>query len=148
MSVPTQSVDESWCVARGQDWLPASDHTIAAFIDHEIEAMSASTVKRRLSAIKFAHRISDLPNPTGTSVVHLALRRAARRKNRRPGQSKGLTSPILQRILDGMPETVGGVRDAAIVAVGYDTLCRSCELSAMTVAHVRRTSVSDVPRPL
>jgi integrase/recombinase XerD len=131
---------ESWSRASGREWLPASDHTIAAFIDHEIETMSASTVKRRLSAIKFAHRISDLPNPTCTSVVHLALRRAARRKSRRPDQSRGLTSAILQRILDAMPETVGGIRDAAILAVGYDTLCRSCELSAMTVGHLQRTN--------
>jgi integrase/recombinase XerD len=130
----------SWCRVSGREWLPGSDHTIAAFIDHEIETMSASTVRRRLSAIKFAHRISDLPNPTGTSIVHLALRRAARRKSRRPDQSRGLTSAILQRILDGVPETVSGIRDAAILAVGYDTLCRSCELSAMTVGHVQRTS--------
>jgi integrase/recombinase XerD len=131
---------ETWCGDRSRTWLPASDHTIAAFIDHEIETMSASTVKRRLSAIKFAHRISDLPNLTGTSIVHLALRCAARRKSRRPDQSKGLTSAILQRILDTTPETIGGIRDAAILAVGYDTLCRSCELSAMTVGHVQRTS--------
>jgi len=129
---------QNWCKTRACGWLPASHLTVAAFIDHEIETMSAATVRRRLSAINFAHRMSDLPSPTGGSVVHLALRRAARRKNRRPGQSKGLTSEILQRILDGMPETVGGVRDAAIVAVGYDTLCRSCELSAMTVANLHR----------
>jgi integrase len=131
---------ESWCGSRGRDWLPASDDTIAAFIDHEIEGMSASTVRRRLSAIKFAHRISDLPNPTGTSIVHLALRRAARRKSRRPDQSRGLTSAILKRILDATPETIGGIRDAALLAVGYDTLCRSSELSAMMVGHLQRTS--------
>jgi integrase/recombinase XerD len=130
---------QKWCKSRRCSWLPAADHTIAAFIDHEIEALSAATVRRRLSAIKFVQRMSDLPNPAGTSVVHLALRRAARRKSRRPVQSRGLTSGILQRILDGMPDTIAGIRDAAIIAVGYDTLCRSGELVAMKVDHVRRS---------
>ena len=39
-------------------------------------------------------------------------------------------------LLNACPETLAGVRDAAIISVGYDTLCRSSELAAMNVAHV------------
>jgi len=141
---------EAWCAARGRSWLPADTETVAAFIDHEVDALSPSTLKRRLSSITFAHRMADLANPTTASDVLLAVRRAVRRKNRRPAQSKGLTSEILNRILQGLPETLAGLRDAALISVGYDTLCRSAELSAMTVAHLRRSSGGDwsvlVPR--
>jgi hypothetical protein len=50
-----------------------------------------STLDQRLASISIAHRLHDLANPTGASVVRLALRRAARRKTRRPVQAKGLT---------------------------------------------------------
>lgn len=134
---------EAWCTKRGRCWLPAESQTLAAFIDHEIDALSAATLKRRVSAIKFAHRIADLPDPAASSVVYLALRRAARRKNRRPAQASGLTSDILNRILGDLPETLSGLRDAALISVGYDTLCRSCELAAMRVEHLRTSTSGD-----
>lgn len=130
---------EAWCLARGATWLPAETETVAAFIDDAVEALSPSTLRRRLVAINFAHRMSDVPSPTDASVVRLAVRRAVRRKSRRPAQSKGLTSEILTRILAGLPDTPAGLRDAALISVGYDTLCRSSELAAMKVAHLRTT---------
>jgi integrase/recombinase XerD len=131
---------ERWCAARGRCWLPAEPETVAAFIDHEIELLSAATIKRRVSAIKFAHRITDLPDPSSASVVFLALRRATRRKSRRPAQASGLTAEILRRILRDLQETPAALRDAALISVGYDTLCRSCELAAMRVEHLRRST--------
>jgi len=128
---------EAWCTEHSRSWLPAETTTVAEFIDHELERLSAATIKRRIAAINFAHQMSDLPRPTAASVVHLALRRAARRKSRRPTQAIGLTSEILKRIMDGLPETPAGLRDAALISVGYDTLCRSCERAAMTVENLR-----------
>jgi len=134
---------EAWCVKRDRCWLPADTETLAAFIDHQVEALSAATLKRRVTAIKFAHRIADLPNPAVASVVHLALRRAVRRKSRRPTQANGLTSEILSRILGALPETPAGLRDAALISVGYDTLCRSYELAAIKVEHLRMSASGD-----
>src|SRR5579872_1225517 len=108
---------EAWCCARGHCWLPAEPASVAAFIDHEIEFISAATLKRRVSAIKFAHRIADLPDPAAASVVFLALRRAARRKIRRPAQATGLTSDMLCRILTDLPQTLSGLRDAALISI-------------------------------
>lgn len=128
---------EAWCCKRKLTWLPTEPQTVAAFIDHQIDTLSASTLKRRLAAINFAHRMVDLSSPTTKSVVQLALRRAARRHSRRPNQATGLTSEVLTRILERLPDTLPGLRDAALISVGYDTLCRSSELAMMTVAHLR-----------
>lgn len=130
----------AWCKSCGRDWLPSSPTTLAAFIDHEIGRVSIATLKRRLAAIGFAHRLSDLQSPVGASEAQLALRRAARLKVRRPKQVLGLTSGLLESILRACPETLGGKRDAALIAVGYDTLCRSSELAAMKLDHIVFTS--------
>ncbi|MEO1378732.1 MAG: tyrosine-type recombinase/integrase [Pseudomonadota bacterium] len=80
--------------------------------------------------------MSDLPCPISHSSVYLALRRAARVKRRRPKQSLGLTKELLVKMLSSCPDTLSGQRDAALLGVGYDTLCRSCELSWMRVEDI------------
>jgi integrase/recombinase XerD len=80
--------------------------------------------------------MADLPSPTDNSAVYLALRRARRARHRRPKQSAGLTSELLGKIVAACPGTLSGLRDAALLSVGYDTLCRSYELAAMQAQHL------------
>lgn len=80
--------------------------------------------------------MSDLPSPNEHSEVLLALRRAGRAKPRRPKQALGLTVELLEKMVAECPKTPAGLRDAALISVGYDTLCRSSELAAMRVDHV------------
>lgn len=126
----------SWCERNGAEFLPATPAGVAAFVDEQLARYSYATIRRCIAAIQFAHRLSDLPSPVGSSDVYLALRRAGRTKRRRPKQVKGLTADLLEKILEGCPETLSGLRDAALISVGYDTLCRSAELSWMEVEHV------------
>jgi integrase/recombinase XerD len=109
---------------------------VAAFLGEEAQGMSISTVKRRIEAIKFAHRMSDVPSPASHSEVRLALRRAARSKRQRPEQALGLTGNLLEKMLAACGSDLDEMRDAALVSVGYDTLCRSAELVAMRVEHL------------
>ena len=90
----------------------------------------------QLCAIAFAHRVSDLPSPVKVQAVRLAVRRACCKKPSRPKQVQGLTNEIRVKILEACPATVAGVRDAALIGVGYDTLCRSSEITAMKVEHI------------
>lgn len=128
---------EIWCSAQSQDWLPASSETVAKFVDAQIADHRLSTIKRRVSAVAFAHRMFDLPNPTGHSSVYLSLRRAGRAKPSRPEQARGLTHDILVKILEAPSQTLPALRDAALISVGYDTLCRSAEIGLMRIEHLR-----------
>jgi integrase/recombinase XerD len=140
-------VFKSWCMPRQESWLPATPEGVARFVDEEAPSKSIATLKRRISAIQFAHRMADLPSPIGHSEVHLAVRRAARAKRRRPKQAFGLSSGLLRRIVGACPNTLAGLRDAALFSVGYDTLCRSSELVAMRVEHLSDDLSSiEVPR--
>lgn len=125
-----------WCEERGHSWLPALPATIAAFIDEETHCKALSTIKRRIEAVKFAHRMADLPSPVSNSEVKLSLRRAMRANRSRPKQARGLTREWLERIIAACPDNLAGKRDAAIICVGYDSLARSYELSLLEVEHV------------
>lgn len=130
----------AWCLAQDKSWLPTDARTIATYLDEKVETLSVSSLRRRLAAINFAHRMSDLSSPTASSSVHLALRRASRRKGRRPKQAKGLTADILKIILKKIPTSLPGIRDAALISVGYDTLCRSSEISIMRIEDLHVSS--------
>jgi len=126
----------AWCAERGETFMPSTARIVGAFIDDQVRSYSYATIKRRVAAIQFLHRLSDLPSPVSSSDVYPALRRAGRTKGRRPKQVRGLTADLLERILKACPATLSGLRDAALISVGYDTLCRSAELSWMQVRHV------------
>jgi integrase/recombinase XerD len=126
-----------WCTARGASWLPAEPAAVASYIDECAQSLTPTTVRKRVVVIGFAHRVSDLPSPVHAKEVTLALRRLSRTKLNRPVQSQGLTDDILQRILTNLPYTLAGVRDAALISVGYDSLCRSCEIAALQVEDLR-----------
>lgn len=125
-----------WCARHEVAWAPASPETLAAFIDDQASKFTLATVKRRVEAIKFAHRMLDLPPPADHSAARLALRRAVRATPSRPSQALGLTTEMLQSILLACPPSLVGMRDAALISTGYDTLCRSSELAAMRAEHL------------
>jgi integrase len=125
-----------WCQERGHAWLPALPSAIAAFVDEETKDKALSTIKRRVEAVKFAHRMADLPSPVSHSDVKLALRRAMRANRARPKQAQGLTRECLEQILAACPDDLSGKRDGAIISLGYDSLARSYELSLLEVEHL------------
>jgi integrase len=136
-----------WCKENGECLVPASSDAVAAFLDHQLCAYSYATIRRRVSAIKFLHRMGDSSSPVESSSVYLSLRRAARTKARRPKQVLGLNHALKTRILSACPKTPIGHRDAALIGLGYDTLCRSSELAWMHVHHIDLESrTAYVPR--
>jgi site-specific recombinase XerD len=126
----------TWCEEQGHAWLPALPATVAAFINQEAQHKALSTIRRRVEAVKFAHRMLDLPSPVTHSEVRLALRRAKRANPSRPKQAQGLTREWLAQIIAACPDNLAGKRDAAIVCVGYDSLARSYELTLLRAEHL------------
>ena len=52
-----------WCDDNDCEFLPASPAGVAAFVDDMLARYSYATIKRRIAAIQFAHRLTDLPSP-------------------------------------------------------------------------------------
>ena len=121
----------SWCETNKQRPFPASPKIIADFITYESTRLASSTIKRRLAAIGKIHRLLRLENPIADEDVKLALRRVLRNKQSRPHQALGLTSLLRNRLLEACPDNLRGKRNKAMFTIGYDTLARRSELSAL-----------------
>ena len=77
------------------------------------------------------HRLLRLPDPTYDEEINLAFRRVRRRKAVRPKQAKGLTQHYLERFLETEPDTPWGLRNRAMLSLGYELLTRRSELVAL-----------------
>ena len=77
-------------------------------------------------------RPDRLNSPTTASEVRLALKRHARRNGTRQRQAAPLNRPTVEKMLEAAVagDSLRGARDAALVAVAYDTLCRRSESPA------------------
>jgi integrase len=49
---------------------------------------------------------------------------------------RGVTKEIRSKVIGYTCENLAQLRDATLISVGYDTLCRSCELAALKVEHI------------
>lgn len=122
---------ECWCFAREVQPFPAAPPTVAAYLEGMVEAYSVSTIQRRLYAVSRSHRLLRLADPTRDEDVHLAMRRIMRSKHSRPKQAKGLTREYLEKFLEVQPDNPWGIRNRAIISLGYDILARRSELVAL-----------------
>ena len=121
----------AWCDRAGLKPFPAEVATVCAFLDDQARSLSVATVQHRLSAIRKIHQLQRLPDPTQDEDVNLAIRRIRRSKFARPKQAKGLTRDYLKAFLEGQPDTPWGLRNRAMMALGYDLLTRRSELVAL-----------------
>ena len=122
---------EEWCRETGMPPFPADVETVCRFLEAQAEGLAPSTVHRRLYAIRKVHRLLRLPDPTHDEDINIALRRVRRANAVRPKQAKGLTREYLDMFLAAEPETPLGLRNRALLSLGYDLLTRRAELVAL-----------------
>lgn len=120
-----------WCEARGLSALPAEVDTVCAFLEDQARNLCPSSVRRRLYAIRKVHRLLRLPDPSWDEDIAITLRRVRRSKLNRPKQAKGMTRDYRERCLAAQPDNPWGLRNRAMISLGYDLLTRRSELVAL-----------------
>lgn len=121
-----------WCAREDEVPFPASPSAVCAYLEHlAAEGRSISTLQRRLYGLRKAHSLIRMANPTTDEDINLTFRRIRRARFERPTQAKGLTSDFLATFLEGEPDTPWGLRNRAMLSLGYDLLTRRAELVAL-----------------
>jgi site-specific recombinase XerD len=122
-----------WCETLDTSPIPATAAMVAAFLDDHADVAHPSTLRRRIAGIRKVHKLMRYPDPTYDEDVRIALRRAKRARPCRPAQALGLTRKRRDALMAACGDDMIGLRNRALVAVGYDTLCRRSELVALRV---------------
>lgn len=122
-----------WCEKQGLNPLPATPETLVSYIDEEGARLRPSSLKRRLCGVGRIHRLYRYSDPTRDDDVQLSLRRARRKRPGRPQQALGVTAEFRDQLILVCTDDLAGLRDEALLRVGFDTLCRRSELVGLRV---------------
>jgi len=132
---------EAWCRARGAGPLPAHPGLVGAYLSHLAGAgLKASTIGRRAAAIAYRHKLAGHEPPTNAEAVKAVMRGIRRTIGTAPDQKSAATAAIVRRMIQVCPEdTLAGLRDRALLALGFAGAFRRSELCALDVADLADT---------
>lgn len=142
-----------WCAAHGRHPLPASAETVAAYLVAFAGVLATSTLSRRRTVIRVAHAAAGLDSPTehpGVRDVWSGIRRG---HGTAAAAKTALWTADLARLIATVPATPStsalsptpgpaapgallGVRDRALLLLGFAGALRRSELAALDVDDV------------
>lgn len=126
-----------WCTAFGHVSLPAEPQTVAAFLAARAHTHRASSLRRCLVAIGQVHRLSGQTWSAGHPAIRLTLRGILRRHGMPVLQAAALTTEDIRRLVATCDGNLTGLRDRALLLVGYAGALRRAELVAIEREHIR-----------
>jgi integrase len=128
-----------WCAVHRRTALPASPETVAAFLAAEARSnLAVNTLRLRHAAIRYLHLLAGYPPPTAAPVVSTTFA-GIKRAHRRPlGKKAALVLDRLLPAIETIPQTLPGLRDRALLLVGFAAALRPSEIARLTLDHVTR----------
>lgn len=115
--------------------IPASPEVIATYLAAHAELHAPATLARRLVSISKAHRAQALPSPTTTELVRATLRGIRHTHGSAQRQVAPAVKDAVVRMVAGL-EGVKGIRDRALLLIGFAGAFRRSELVSVTVADI------------
>jgi site-specific recombinase XerD len=131
---------EAWCSERGLAPYPAPPERLVNYVAAlAAEAKAPSSMERALAAILTAHRLRGLTRPE-TKAARVAIKSTRRERAEAgdgPRKATAATLPDLRAMVaTADPGRLIGVRDRAIVVIGFAGMLRRSEIAALAVADV------------
>lgn len=122
---------ESWCAERSLVALPAEPAIIGLYLTDCAQRFKVATLQRRLAAISRAHRTAGHRLDARHPAVADVLAGIRREKGTAPEKKAALVPLGLRAMLEALPEGVIGVRDRALLLVGFAGALRRSEIVAL-----------------
>jgi integrase len=128
-----------WCRAGGIAALPAHPVIVAAYLGSLGETLKRSGLKRRLAAIAHYHRAAGHAWTPGHPAVRHTLRGILQLHGTAVRPSAALTSEEVRRLIEGCGSDLAGVRDRALLLIGFAGALRRSELVGIAHEDLRFT---------
>jgi len=130
---------KAWCEAHGFEPMPASPETVGAYLAAAGLGYALPTLRRRVAAIARAHRIAKHPLDTRHPAIRETLRGIGRTHGAPARRSAALTTAEIRRLVEVCGDDLAGLRDRALLLIGFAGALRRSELVGLDIGHVRPT---------
>lgn len=124
----------TWCAEHGAPALPADVSTVAAYLADCADTFKLSTIERRLVSISKAHQLASASNPAKTEQIHLVMSGIRRALGRAQTQKAPAVTEVIRAMLDTLGSGPAGLRDRALLLIGFAGAFRRSELVALDIA--------------
>lgn len=129
----------AWCEKYRRSALPATPDTVAYYLADRSQDLKTSTLQRRLATIAEAHRAAGVESPTKAAQVKLVWAGIRREKGTAQAHKKPTLTKHIRAMVEHLPATTLGVRDRALVLLGYAGAMRRSELVGLDFTDVGMT---------
>lgn len=135
---------EDWCGDHGRTAYPCTAETLAEFVSHLCDLeLGFSSIDQAIAAIRSAHAVRGFPHKPDTKAARMVLRTHTRDLAAK-GTRKRKAPPVVVDALRAMitataPDTLLGLRDRALLVLGFALMGRRSELAALNISDVTET---------
>src|SRR3954452_4710266 len=131
----------TWCESKTVLSLPAAPATVAMYIADLAEIAKVATITRRMAAISKAHQAAGFESPCSlkNAAVSEVLAGIRREKGVAPEGKTPLLTDHVRRIVRALPKSLLGLRDAAVLLVGFAGGFRRAEVAGLLHTDVEFT---------
>lgn len=134
----TQFTD--WCETNGFHFLPAEPETLVYYITFLGKSLKTSSIKRKMTAISQKHETAGYASPAKTALVKGVWDGLQRSIGVKEQGKDALWLDDLRKLVEAIPkDTAIGIRNRALLVVGWAAALRRSELVSLDVEHVERT---------
>ena len=123
----------AWCEAHGQSPLPATSETVASYIAGCASHLKVGSIQRRLNAITEAHKAMGLDSPTHSPLVANTMKGIRRTLGTTAAQKAPALTDDIRAMLDATDAGMIGLRDRALILLGFAGAFRRSELVGLAV---------------
>lgn len=118
------------------DWggtIPATVEQVCAYLAEHAKTNKATTLTRWLASISVAHQDAKIENPVRSEDVARTLNGIKRLERQSVRRVDPITKEMVISIVDALPEGLAGIRDKAMLLVGFSGATRRSELCKLLV---------------
>lgn len=132
---------ETWCAAEGRTALPATPETFAAYVAHLVGQNKApATIDRAMGVIRAAHAAAGHKGQPDREAAQKTLKGWRLEWSERGGRVRKATPAVITAIRAMVdtcdPGTPAGIRDRAVILLGFSLMARRSELSGLDIADI------------
>jgi site-specific recombinase XerD len=131
---------QAFCEGQGMTCLPAQPETVALYLASLADQnRKPATISRRLAAISKMHSAKGYDSPAamrhaGVKEVWSGIRRS---KGMAQNAKAAAVTEYLKRMLEQIPDSLIGIRDRALLLVGFTGALRRSELVALDIQSIQ-----------